>query len=107
MTLAMTFVGCLIGFGWPSCWSICARRRACWALPLRFICIAYVEVFRRIPFLVVIYLVLFFIQAFVSRRLAVHHRGHRDLHLRHRLYRRDHPGRARIGTATQVEAARR
>ena len=34
-----------------------------WAAPLRIVCILYVEIFRRIPFLVVIYLVLFFIQA--------------------------------------------
>src|SRR6478752_1247979 len=34
--------------------------------PLRLIAIFYVEIFRRIPFLVVTYLVLFFIQAFVS-----------------------------------------
>src|SRR5204863_1989328 len=35
-------------------------------LPIRLIAILYVEIFRRIPFLVVTYLVLFFIQAFVS-----------------------------------------
>ena len=31
-------------------------------LPLRVVCILYVEIFRRIPFIVVVYLVLFFIQ---------------------------------------------
>src|SRR4030095_16023380 len=36
------------------------------ASPIRLAAILFVEIFRRIPFLVVIYLVLFFIQAFVS-----------------------------------------
>ncbi len=59
----MTLTGCIIGFGWPSCWSTCARRLGFGRLPLRVICVTYVEFFRRIPFLVIVYLVLFFIQA--------------------------------------------
>lgn len=65
LTLAMTFVGCVIGFGLAFVLVYLRQTPGRWAMPLRFICIVYVEVFRRIPFLVVIYLVLFFIQAFV------------------------------------------
>jgi len=63
LTLAMTLVGCLIGFGLAFVLVYLRQTPGLWALPLRIICIAYVEVFRRIPFIVVIYLVLFFIQA--------------------------------------------
>lgn len=63
MTLGMTLVGCLIGFGLAFVLVFLRQTPGLWALPLRFICIVYVEVFRRIPFLVVVYLVLFFIQA--------------------------------------------
>jgi polar amino acid transport system permease protein len=63
LTLAMTFVGCLIGFGLAFVLVFLRQTPGRWALPLRWLCIAYVEVFRRIPFIVVIYLVLFFIQA--------------------------------------------
>ena len=63
LTLAMTFVGCLIGFGLAFVLVFLRQTPGRWALQLRWICIAYVEVFRRIPFIVVIYLVLFFIQA--------------------------------------------
>ena len=62
MTLAMTAVGCLIGFGLAFVLVYIRKAPEWWALPLRIICIAFVEVFRRVPFLVVIYLVLFFIQ---------------------------------------------
>lgn len=62
LTLAMTLVGCLIGFGLAFVLVYLRQTPGLWALPLRLICVAYVEVFRRIPFLVVIYLVLFFIQ---------------------------------------------
>ena len=63
LTLAMTLVGCLIGFGLAFVLVYLRQTPGLLALPLRWICIAYVEVFRRIPFIVVIYLVLFFIQA--------------------------------------------
>ncbi len=63
MTLGMTLVGCLIGFGLAFVLVFLRQTPGLWALPLRFVCIVYVEVFRRIPFLVVVYLVLFFIQA--------------------------------------------
>ena len=63
LTLAMTATGCLIGFFLAFFLVYLRQTPGRWALPLRWICIAYVEVFRRIPFIVVIYLVLFFIQA--------------------------------------------
>jgi polar amino acid transport system permease protein len=66
MTLSMTLVGCIIGFGLAFILVFLRQTPGLWAAPLRLVCIAYVETFRRIPFLVVIYLVLFFIQAFVS-----------------------------------------
>jgi polar amino acid transport system permease protein len=62
LTLGMTVVGCTIGFGLAFVLVYLRQTPGLWALPLRIICIAYVEIFRRIPFLVVIYLVLFFIQ---------------------------------------------
>jgi polar amino acid transport system permease protein len=61
-TLGMTALGCTIGFFLAFFLVFLRQTPGLWALPLRVICIAYVEVFRRIPFLVVIYLVLFFIQ---------------------------------------------
>ncbi len=66
MTLSMTFVGCLIGFGFAFILVYLRQTPGRWAAPLRLICILYVEVFRRIPFLVVVYLVLFFIQTITA-----------------------------------------
>ncbi|GAB5508618.1 MAG: amino acid ABC transporter permease [Hyphomicrobiales bacterium] len=66
LTLAMTAMGCLIGFGLAFVLVYLRQTPGLWALPLRFICIAYVEIFRRIPFIVVIYLVLFFIQTITT-----------------------------------------
>ena len=66
LTLGMTVLGCLIGFGLAFVLVYLRQTPGLWALPLRVICIAYVEVFRRIPFLVVVYLVLFFIQTVSS-----------------------------------------
>lgn len=66
LTLAMTFAGCLIGFGLALVLVYLRQTPGKWAIPLRIACVAYVEVFRRIPFIVVIYLVLFFIQTVAS-----------------------------------------
>ncbi len=59
MTLAMTAAGCLIGFLLAFVIVYLRQTPGRWALPVRLACIAYVEIFRRIPFLVIIYLVLF------------------------------------------------
>ena len=65
-TLALTLIGCGVGFLLAFLIVLLRQTPGAWALPVRLAGIAYVEVFRRIPFLVVTYLVLFFIQAFVS-----------------------------------------
>lgn len=65
-TLALTVIGCVSGFLLAFGIVLLRRTSGLWALPLRLLGIAYVEIFRRIPFLVVTYLVLFFIQAFAS-----------------------------------------
>ena len=66
MTLSMTLMGCLIGFGLAFVLVYLRQTPGLWALPIRVICILYVEIFRRIPFIVVVYLVLFFIQTVAS-----------------------------------------
>jgi polar amino acid transport system permease protein len=65
-TLALTIIGCVSGFLLAFLIVVLKQTPGRWGLPLRLLGIAYVEIFRRIPFLVVTYLVLFFIQAFVS-----------------------------------------
>lgn len=65
-TLSMTFVGCFIGFGLAFVLVYLRQTPGLWAAPLRLVCILYVEVFRRIPFIVVVYLVLFFIQTITT-----------------------------------------
>jgi polar amino acid transport system permease protein len=66
MTLALTVVGCVLGFLLAFAIVFLRQTPGRLALPIRLVAILYVEIFRRIPFLVVTYLVLFFIQAFVS-----------------------------------------
>ncbi len=65
-TLALTIIGCVSGFTLAFLIVLLRQAPGLWGLPLRLLGIAYVEIFRRIPFLVVTYLVLFFIQAFAS-----------------------------------------
>ena len=65
-TLALTLIGCVTGFLLAFLLVFFRRTPGILGFPLRLIAILYVEIFRRIPFLVVTYLVLFFIQAFVS-----------------------------------------
>jgi polar amino acid transport system permease protein len=66
MTLALTFFGCLTGF--ICAFMIVAARQTpgLAAMPLRAGAILFVETFRRIPFLVITYLVLFFLATFVK-----------------------------------------
>ncbi len=66
MTLALTAIGCITGFLLAFVLVLLRRGGGLWSLPFKLFAILYVEVFRRIPFLVVTYLVLFFIQAFVN-----------------------------------------
>jgi polar amino acid transport system permease protein len=65
-TLAMTIIGCVLGFLLAFTIVFLRQTPGRLMLPVRTAAILYVEIFRRIPFLVVTYLVLFFIQAFVS-----------------------------------------
>ena len=106
-TLALTIIGCVLGF------LLRLRHRVPAAdagapVPcrIRLVAILYVEIFRRIPFLVVTYLVLFFIQIFALGCLALRHRRDRHLHLFHGLYRRDHPRRLQIRGAPADRGAR-
>lgn len=66
MTLALTFVGCGLGFVFAFLVVYIRQTPGRWALPFRLLAILYVESFRRIPFLVTAFLVLFFIAAFVK-----------------------------------------
>jgi polar amino acid transport system permease protein len=66
MTLALTFIGCLLGFLLAFLLVYVRQTPGWWAAPFRLAAIAYVEIFRRIPFLVVTYLVLFFIAVLID-----------------------------------------
>lgn len=63
-TLALTIVGCGIGFVCGLAIAGIRHSRSKVLLPLRLLAILYVETFRRIPFLVILFIVLFGIQAF-------------------------------------------
>lgn len=61
-TLLLSVAGCVIGFtiGFAL---VCIRQtHSPWLAPARLTAIAYIEVFRRVPFLVILFLVLFAIQ---------------------------------------------
>ena len=66
MTLALTFFGCGLGFLLAFIVVYMRLSPGWWGLPWRVLAILFVETFRRIPFLVITYLVLFFIAAFVK-----------------------------------------
>lgn len=63
-TLWMTLIGCTIGFVIGMGLALLRRTRAAVLAPLRWAAALYVETFRRIPFLVILILVLFSVQAF-------------------------------------------
>ena len=63
-TLLMTLIGCVLGFVLGFVIVLLRQTPGWYWAPLRLVAIGYVEFFRRIPFLVILYLVLFFIQAF-------------------------------------------
>ena len=64
LTLALTAIGCGLGsvFGFALIYGRQTRGRL--FTPLRFLIVSYVEIFRRIPFLVILFIVLFATQAF-------------------------------------------
>ena len=63
ITLTMTVLGCVLGFFFAFVIAFTRQVPGLLTLPLRTVAILFVEIFRRIPFLVVLFLVLFFIQA--------------------------------------------
>jgi polar amino acid transport system permease protein len=66
VTIALTFFGCGLGFLFAFFIVFARQTPGHWALPLRAAAIFYVEIFRRVPFLVTSYLVLFFIAAIIK-----------------------------------------
>ena len=61
-TLSMTFIGCGIGFVFGFMIAVLRQSRSRLLFPARALAIAYVETFRRIPFLVILFIVLFVIE---------------------------------------------
>lgn len=61
-TLAMTLIGCTVGFVCGLVLAVIRQSQAPLLAPVRWIVIAYVETFRRIPFLVILFIVLFVIE---------------------------------------------
>ena len=64
-TLGMTVIGCTVGFVSGFLIAVLRRSSSLWLLPLRLVGIAYVEFFRRIPFLVILFIVLFVIEPLI------------------------------------------
>ena len=64
-TLGMTLMGCGVGFTAGLLLAAMRQTKSRMLLPVRFIVIVYVEIFRRIPFLVILFIVLFMIEPLV------------------------------------------
>ena len=64
-TLGMTIIGCSVGFTLGLLIAVLRRTSGRLLLPLRLIAIGYVEFFRRIPFLVILFIVLFVIEPLI------------------------------------------
>ena len=62
-TLGLTLGGCAFGFVFGLAVAALRQSRAEWLMPVRALGIAYVEIFRRIPFLVILFIVVFAVQA--------------------------------------------
>jgi polar amino acid transport system permease protein len=58
-TILLTVIGCSAGFAIGSLIVLVRTARTMWLLPLKILLITYVEFFRRIPFLVILFMVLF------------------------------------------------
>jgi polar amino acid transport system permease protein len=63
-TIGMTVFGCAFGFVCGFVIAALRMTRSRLLLPLRLLGILYVEIFRRIPFLVILFIVMFAVQAF-------------------------------------------
>lgn len=66
MTIFLTAFGFGVGFVLAFAVAALRQSKSLWTLPFRIVVILFVELFRRIPFLVIIYLVLFFSAAFIK-----------------------------------------
>ena len=64
-TLGMTVIGCTVGFVCGFLIAVLRRSSIVWLYPVRLAGIAYVEFFRRIPFLVILFIVLFVIEPMI------------------------------------------
>lgn len=64
-TLGMAAIGCTVGFIFGLIIAVLRLSRSRALLPFRIIAIAYVETFRRIPFLVILFIVLFVIEPLI------------------------------------------
>jgi polar amino acid transport system permease protein len=58
-TVLLTLIGCGAGFTFGAVIALTRTARSIWLLPVKVLFIAYVEFFRRIPFLVILFIVLF------------------------------------------------
>ena len=61
-TLVMTLIGCTVGFVCGMLIAVIRQSTSRSLMPIRWIVIAYVETFRRIPFLIILFIVLFVIE---------------------------------------------
>lgn len=66
-TLLLTLVGCTLGFVLGFALAYVRGSPSAWLMPLRLLIVAFVEVFRRIPFLVILFLVLYAVEALPIR----------------------------------------
>ena len=64
-TLAMTLIGCGVGMLLGLGIAVLRQSRLPWLAPARALAVLYVETFRRIPFLVILFIVLFVIEPLV------------------------------------------
>jgi polar amino acid transport system permease protein len=69
-TLLLTAVGCIIGFVFGFMIAAIRSTKALSLLPFRILVTIYVEIFRRIPFLVTLFIVMFAIQV-ISRDISL------------------------------------
>lgn len=65
LTIALTVIGCTVGFCVGFVLAVLRTTTGIPLLPLRILATAYVEIFRRIPFLVILFIVLFLSEAVV------------------------------------------
>ena len=64
-TIAMTIVGCSVGFFFGLLIAVLRQSSTGALLPFKVLAIGYVEIFRRIPFLVTLFIVLFVIEPLI------------------------------------------